>query len=113
MEFSEFSNGKIIAIDYDADDDYNKEQEYEIEQITAEFEEDMPDVSGVLRCTGITIESNAPSDINYEAGTTLYNEIAECEFFDPDGDGRYISEAEKCISGNTGVDVSKIVIEQL
>ena len=40
------------------------ELSYEIEQITASFEEDINDVIGVVRCTGIEIESEAPPELN-------------------------------------------------
>lgn len=102
----EIVGGKIIVYD----DKYN-ELSYEIEQITAEFEEDMPDVIGVVRCTGITIESNAPSDINSEAENEIYNEFADVEYNDADGDGRYRKKAIKAISMRTGVDMSQIEIE--
>ena len=94
----EIVGGKIIVYD----DKYN-ELSYEIEQITAEFE----------RCTGITIESNAPSDINSEAENEIYNEFADVEYNDADGDGRYRKKAIKAISMRTGVDMSQIEIEWL
>ena len=104
----EISNGKIIAFDY-----HGNKKSYVIDQIRAEFEEDMPEVIGVLRCTGITIESNAPSDVNSEAEAELYNEFADIEYNDANGDGSYMDEAKEDISNSTGVAVSKIEIEEV
>ena len=103
----EITDGKIVVFD----DHKDEEPSYEIEQITAEFEEDIPNVSGVVRCTGITIESDAPSEINSEAETKLYNEFADIEYNDADGDGHYRKMARKAISERTGVDISRIEIE--
>lgn len=103
----EIVDGKIVEFD-----DYKGEEcSYVIKQITAEFEEDIPDVIGVVRCTGITIESNAPSEINSEAEAELCNEFADIEYNDADGDGRYKKKARNDISERTGVDISKIEIE--
>jgi len=88
-----------------------EECSYEIEQITAEFEEDIPDVIGVVRCTGISIESDAPSEINSEAENELYNEFADVEYNDADGNGQYRKEARIVLSERTGVDVAQIEIE--
>lgn len=104
-----YLKGTASAIVYDEDEE--KDISYEIEQITATFGEDIHDVIGVVRCTGITIESDAPEDINTEAEEGLYNEFADIEYNDADGDGTYIKEAEKDISDSTGVDISKIVID--
>ena len=103
----EIVDGKIVVFD----DDEGEERSYEIEQITAEFEEDIPDVIGVVRCTGITIESDAPSDINSDAENEIYNEFADVEYNDADGDGQYRKIARKDISERTGVDKSLIDIE--
>lgn len=103
----EIIDGKIVVFD----DNEDEESSYEIEQITAEFEEDIPDVSGVVRCTGITIESDAPSETNSEAETKLYNEFADIEYNDADGDGHFRKQARKAISERTGVDISRIGIE--
>lgn len=102
----EIVDGKIILYD----DEGNK-LSYEIEQITAEFEEDILDVIGVVRCKRITIESNAPSDINSKAEKEIYNEFADIEYNDADGDGCYRKEAINEISTRTGVDMSQIEIE--
>lgn len=102
----EIVDGKIILYD----DEGNK-LSYEIEQITAEFEEDILDVIGVVRCKRITIESNAPSDINSKAEKEIYNEFADIEYNDSDGDGWYRKEAINEISTRTGVDMSQIEIE--
>ena len=101
----EIVDGKIVVYDDD------EELSYEIEQITAEFEEDMPDVIGVVRCTGITIESDAPTDINSEAENEIYNEFADIEYNDANGDGKYREKAKRAISNRTGVDMSQIEIE--
>jgi len=108
----EIVDGNIVVYD----DNEGEERSYEIEQIVAEFEEDIPDVIGVVRCTGITIESDAPSEINSEAEdeeaeNELYNEFADVEYNDADGDGRYRKEAIKALSEETGVDISRIEIE--
>lgn len=103
----EIIDGKIVVYDEDEDKEYS----YEIEQITAEFEEDIHDVIGVVRCTGITIESDAPSEINSEAEDELYNEFADIEYNDADGDGKYMKKSRKAISKRTGVDTSRIEIE--
>lgn len=105
-EFEDFDKGKIISRDED-DNVYS----YDIEVINAEFEEDMPDIIGVYRCTGITISSDAPNAINSEAEDYLYNDLADEEFNDADRKGKYIKKAEKAISNKTGVDKSKIYIE--
>ena len=102
----DFIDGKIIE-----QDDFDKSCSFVIEQITAEFEEDMPNVEGIVRCTGITIESDAPSDINSDAETELYNEFADVEYNNADGDGNYVEQARKDISERTGVDVSRIDIQ--
>lgn len=101
----EIIDGKIVV--------YNEVEEcsYEINQITAEFEEDIHDVIGVVRCTGITIESDAPSEINSEAEDKLYNEFADIEYNNADGDGQYMKKAKRSISRQTGVDISQIEIE--
>lgn len=99
-------DGRII----DSADDV-EEVAYEIEQITAIFEEDINDVVGVLRCTGIEIESDAPPELNAEAETMLYNEFADIEYNDANGDGSYMEEAKNNISKRTGVDSSQIEVE--
>lgn len=86
------------------------ELSYEIEQITASFEEDINDVIGVVRCTGIEIESEAPPELNAQAETMLYNEFADIEYNDADGCGSYMEEAINDISERTGVDSSQIEI---
>jgi len=103
----EIVDGNIVVYD----DNEGEERSYEIEQIVAEFEEDIPDVIGVVRCTGITIESDASSEIISEAENELYNEFADVEYNDADGDGRYRKEAIKALSEETGVDISRIEIE--
>lgn len=100
-------NGKIIELD-----DYgNEKYSYLIEQITAEFGEDIRDVIGVVRCTGIIIDSNAPLEVNSEAEKELYNAFADVEYNDANGDGSYREEAREDISKRTGVDISQIEIE--
>ena len=47
MESVTFEDGKIIV-------------EYEIDNILAIFEEDIPNVLGVVRCTGVEVKSDAP-----------------------------------------------------
>lgn len=103
----EFLDGKIIE-SKDYEDEGNS---YIIEHITAEFEEDRPEVIGILRCTKITIQSNASLQLNTEAEDKLFNGLAEEEYNDADGDGNYKEEARKDISKRTGVDISKIEIE--
>ena len=63
-------DGRIVV----SADDF-EEVAYGIEQITAIFEEDINDVIGVLRCSRIEIESDAPPELNAQAETMLYNEI--------------------------------------
>ena len=102
-------DGKIVETD-----DYDGEETlYEIELITIEMAEDIPDVIGIVRCTGITIESNAPSEIKSDAELVLYNELADEEYNDANGDGMYESDVKQTISERTGVDISQIEIERL
>lgn len=103
----EITNGKIV----ERDNCEEEKSSYEIEQITAEFEEDIPDVIGVARCTGIIIESDAPLEINSKAETMIYNEFADVEYNNVDGDRIYEKKAREAISKRTGVDASLIVIE--
>lgn len=100
-------NGYIVMYDNNEDEKYS----YEIKQITAEFEEDIPNVIGVVRCTRITIESDAPLEINSKAEIELYNEFADVEYNDADSDGQYRKEARIDLSERTGVDISQIEIE--
>lgn len=88
-----------------------EELSYEIEQITASFEEDINGVIGVLRCTGIEIESEAPTELNAQAETMLYNEFADIEYDDANSDGSYMEQAKSDISKRTGVDSSQIEVE--
>lgn len=99
------ADGKIVV----SDDD--EELSYEIDHITADFDEDIPNVIGVVRCIGITIESDAPTNIISEAETKIYNEIAHISYEDIDGDGKYWEEAKRDINKETGVDMSRIEIE--
>ncbi|MBM6804538.1 hypothetical protein H6B07_18270 [Mediterraneibacter glycyrrhizinilyticus] len=101
--------GKIVEMDNYEDE----KRSYEIEQITAEFEEDIADVIGVVRCTGIIIESKAPLKINSQAETMLYNELADVEYNDVDSTREYEKKARKDISKRTGIDASQIIIERL
>lgn len=98
-------NGMIVV------HDGLEEQSYEIEQITVSIEEDRENVIGILRCTGIEIESKAPADLNTEAEAMLLNEFADVEYNDADGDGGYQEEIREDISERTGVDASQIDIE--
>lgn len=59
-------DGRIVV----SADDF-EEVAYGIEQITAIFEEDINDVIGVLRCSRIEIESDAPPELNAQAETML------------------------------------------
>ena len=99
-------DGRIVV----SADDF-EEVAYGIEQITAIFEEDINDVIGVLRCSRIEIESDAPPELNAQAETVLYNEFADIEYNDANGDGSYIEEARSDISERTGLDSSQIEIE--
>ena len=102
MESVTFENGKIIVGD----------EKYEIEHITAIFEEDMPEVEGVVRCTGVEVESDAPSEYNSNLGEWIYNKLADREFPDPDGEMEFEEDAKDIISDLTGVDTSQIRIER-
>ncbi|MCH5256754.1 MAG: hypothetical protein J1D87_05645 [Lachnospiraceae bacterium] len=104
----EIFDGKITI---NSDDDAGKELTYIIEKITVEFEEDRPDIPGVVRCTGIIIDSNAPSNINSQAELELFNKFADVEYNSADGIGSYRKEAEKDVSMRTGVDISQIEID--
>ena len=99
----EIRNGEIVVYD-------DKECSYKIEKIVVEFEEDIHNVIGVVRCTRITIESNAPAEVNSKAEGKLCNEFADNEYNNAGGDGRYMGEARKAINERTGVDISRIVI---
>lgn len=101
----EFMEGKII------DSNEEEENSYIIEHITAGFEEDRPEMTGVLRCTEIEICSDAPSELNSKAEEELYNAFADAEYNDAESDGVYREEARVDISKRTGVDISKIEIE--
>ena len=98
MESVTFENGKIIVGD----------EEYEIEHITAIFEEDISEVEGVVRCT--SVEVDAPSEYNDKAETQIYNALADREFPDPDGEMEFEEDAKDIISDLTGVDCSRIEI---
>ena len=102
MESVTFENGKIIVGD----------EKYEIEHITAVFEEDIPNVLGVVRCTGVEVESDAPSEYNSNLGEWIYNKLADREFPDPDGEMEFEEDAKDIISDLTGVDTSQIRIER-
>ena len=102
MESVTFENGKIIVGD----------EKYEIEHITAVFEEDIPNVLGVVRCTGVEVESDAPSEYNSNLGEWIYNKLADREFPDPDGEMEFEEDAKDIISDLAGVDTSQIRIER-
>ena len=97
MESVKFEEGKIIV-------------EYEIDNILAVFEEDIPNVLGVVRCTGVEVESDAPSEYNSNLGEWIYNKLADREFPDPDGEMEFEEGAKDIISDLTGVDCSRIEI---
>ena len=99
MESVTFEDGKIIV-------------EYEIDNILAVFEEDIPNVLGVVRCTGVEVESDAPSEYNSNLGEWIYNKLADREFPDPDGEMEFEEDAKDAISDLTGVDTSQIRIER-
>src|SRR5699024_12782204 len=58
----------------------NETNSYVIEQITADYKEDIANVIGVVRCTAITIKSNAPLVHNSRAQIELYNIFADIEY---------------------------------
>lgn len=99
MESVTFEDGKIIV-------------EYEIDDILAIFEEDIPNVLGVVRCTGVEVESDAPSEYNSNLGEWICNKLADQEFPDPDGEMEFEEDAKDIISDLTGVDTSQIRIER-
>ena len=99
MESVTFEDGKIIV-------------EYEIDNILAVFEEDIQNVSGVVRCTSVEVNSDAPSAYNDELGEQIYDELADREFPDPDGEMDFEEDAKDAISDLTGVDTSQIRIER-
>ncbi len=103
----EIGDGKILI----SDDSDGKEDSYEIEQITARFGEDIPDVLGIVRCTEINIDSSAPYEINLTAERRIYNEFAEIEYNNAFSDGSYREEARKDISERAGVDISQVEID--
>lgn len=103
----EIWDGKILILD-ECD---GKEDSYEIEQITARFEEDIPDVLGVVRCIEINIDSSAPFEINLAAENKIYNEFADSEYNNAFSDGSYREEARKDISKRVGVDISQVEID--
>lgn len=90
----------------------NETNSYVIEQITADYKEDIANVIGVVRCTAITIKSNAPLVHNSRAQIELYNIFADIEYNDANNDGSYVKNAKKAISKRTGVDISRIEIER-
>ncbi len=94
-----------------SDDCDGKEDSYEIEQITARFREDIPDVLGVVRCIEINIDSSAPSEINRTAENKIYNEFADNEYNNAFSDGSYIEEARKDICERVGIDISQVEID--
>lgn len=100
----EFENGKIDVIEDD------EKISYEIESMTVLLEEDRDDMPGILRCTDIFIESNAPGKINSEAQINLYNKFAAEEYNDADGSGSYRKEAQRDIHNATGIEMSRIEI---
>ena len=97
MESVTFEDGKIIV-------------EYEIDNILAIFEEDIPNVLGVVRCTGVEVKSDAPSEYNSNLGEWICNKLADQEFPDPDGEMEFEEDAKDIISDLTGVDCSRIEI---
>lgn len=99
MESVTFEDGKIIV-------------EYEIDDILAIFEEDIPNVLGVVRCTSVEVKSDAPSEYNSNLGEWIYNKLADQEFPDPDGEMEFEEDAKDIISDLTGVDTSQIRIER-
>ena len=102
----EFSDGMIV----DSDDSEDvAERSYVIEQIVAAFERD--DKTGFAHCIGITIQSDAPSQLNSEAEDELYNSFDTVGYNDADWDGSYREEAREYISERTGVAISQIEIE--
>lgn len=96
--------GKIWGYDKES----NEELSYEIKQLTAVFEEDRPNMIGIVRCVKITIESDAPADINSAAENEFYNKFAAAEY--SDGNEEYKETAKKAISEQTGLDISQIEI---
>lgn len=100
----EIVDGMIVGMDG------SEEQSYEIEQITVSLEEDREDVIGILRCTGIEIESDAPAQLNSKAEAQLLNDLADAEYNDAAGDGSYVEAVKDDISERTGVDTSQIEI---
>ena len=65
MEFYEFKEGCIVAtgkVDEDGIMDY---EEYEINSITAWFDDEM-------HCTGVSIDSSAPDSVKEDAQDELY-----------------------------------------
>lgn len=103
----EIRDGKILI----SDDCDEKEDSYEIEQITARFGEDIPDVLGVVRCIEISIDSSAPFEINFAAEKMIYDMFADSEYNNAFSDGSYREEARKDISERVGVDISQVEID--
>ena len=87
-----------------------KLQPNQINSITATFEEDRENVSGVVRCTGISIDaSNASTDDIMSDEDEIYNALADDEFFTEDDNWQ--NDAASVVAGQAGVSDSVVVID--
>ena len=84
--------------------------EYEIDSMTVYFGEDRHDEAiGIVRCTSVSVESDAEDYINRKVGDLIFNKFAEKEYITENDDWR--KEARKDISEDTGVEMGCIHIE--
>ena len=101
MEFENwyFEDGCIVA-------------KYEIESITAMFsQEDKEDEMNIMSCSSISVESDAPDDINDAVEASLYNRFAGVRYNDVGEDG-FEDEAAEDIAREAKVDPSQVDIER-
>lgn len=104
-------DGKIVIENsYDMDIFYEKTEEYFIDLLIVELEEDNENVRDIYHCTGVTIQSAAPEDIIDKAEAKIYNTLADYEFNGVDMDDLEKDVAE-CIAEDFGIEVGQVEIE--
>lgn len=104
-------DGKIVIEDsYDMDIFFEKTEEYFIDLLVVELEEDNENTRDIYHCTGVTIQSDAPEDIIDKAEAKIYNTLANYEFNGVDiGDlERAVAE---CVDEDFGIEAGQIEIE--
>ncbi len=104
-------DGKIVIEDsYDMDIFSEETEEYFIDLLIVELEEDNENLRDIYHCTGVTIQSDAPEDIIDKAEAKIYNILANYEFNGVDMDDLEKGIAE-CIDEDFGIEAGQIEIE--